>query len=158
MLVLLPSGAVERPEQAGAKPRSITMNWKLIIQLSLFGLAMGIGTVFLIPSNIEPLFWGVVFVISAYFIAKHCSERHFLHGFLVSMANSVWITAAHILLYDRYVANHPEEMAMMATMPLAGSPKLLMALMGPVFGIVSGLVLGLFALAASKFVLARKTS
>jgi hypothetical protein len=31
------------------------MNWKLIIQLSMFGLAMGIATVFVIPSNIEPV-------------------------------------------------------------------------------------------------------
>ena len=134
------------------------MNWKLIAQLSLFGLAMGIATVFVISSNIEPLFWGGIFVISAYFIAKHCADRLFLHGLLVSMANSVWITASHILLFDRYVANHPEEMAMMANMPLGNSPKLLMVFMGPIFGVVSGLVLGLFAVAAGKFVAARKTS
>jgi hypothetical protein len=34
-----------------------TMNWRLTFQLSLFGLAMGIGTVIIIPSNVEPLFW-----------------------------------------------------------------------------------------------------
>lgn len=32
------------------------MNWKLIVRLSLFGLAMGIATMFLIPSTIEPIF------------------------------------------------------------------------------------------------------
>lgn len=134
------------------------MNWKLIIRLSVFGLAMGIATVFVIPSNIEPLLWGGIFVISAYFIAKECADRLFLHGLLVSMANSVWITATHILLFDRYVANHPEEMAMMATLPLAGSPRLMTVLLGPIFGLVSGLVVGLFAVVAGKFVLARKTS
>jgi hypothetical protein len=41
------------------------MNWRLIAQLSLFGLAMGIATVFFIPSTIEPLFWLVIFGISA---------------------------------------------------------------------------------------------
>ena len=46
------------------------MNWKLIFQLSLFGLAMGVATVFLIPSTVEPLFWLVVFAISAYAIAQ----------------------------------------------------------------------------------------
>jgi hypothetical protein len=46
------------------------MNWKLIFQLSLFGLAMGIATVFVIPSNIEPAFWLVIFLICAYLIAK----------------------------------------------------------------------------------------
>ena len=33
------------------------MNWKLIVQLSLFGLAMGVATVFWVPSTIEPIFW-----------------------------------------------------------------------------------------------------
>jgi hypothetical protein len=128
------------------------MNWKWIIQLSLFGLLMGIATVLIIPSNIEPLFWGVIFVVSAYFISKNCLGRLFLHGFLVGIANSVWVTAIHLLWFDRYVASHPEEFAMMASFPTAGSPKLTVMLMGVVFGIVSGVVLGLFAVAASKFV------
>ena len=45
------------------------MNWKLIFQLSLFGLAMGIATVYLIPGRFEPLVWLVIFAISAYAIA-----------------------------------------------------------------------------------------
>ena len=61
------------------------MNWKLILQLSLFGLAMGLATVFLIPSKPD-------------------------------------------------------------------SPRLMMAMMGPVIGVVSGLVLGLFAFVAGKLV------
>ena len=131
------------------------MNWKLVIQLSGFGLAMGIATVFLIPSNIEPLFWLVIFVICAYIIATRCSGRYFWHGLVVSMVNSIWITASHILLFDRYIANHPQEAAMMTSMPLPGSPRLMMALMGPVIGVVSGLVLGLFAGVAGKLVAAR---
>ena len=82
------------------------VDWKLIFQLSLFGLAMGIATVFFIPSNIEPIFWVVTFVVCAY-IAKHLAARHFLHGLLLGLANSVWITASHILLFNRYIANHP---------------------------------------------------
>ena len=45
------------------------MNWALIARLSLFGLAMGVATVFLIPSTIEPLFWLVIFAICACIIA-----------------------------------------------------------------------------------------
>jgi uncharacterized membrane protein len=41
---------------------------------------------------------------------------------------------------------------MMATMPLPDSPRLMMLLTGPVVGIISGLILGLFAFVASKFV------
>ena len=49
------------------------MNWKLIIQLSLFGLATGVATVFVIPSTIEPLVWLVIFGICAYLIATRAS-------------------------------------------------------------------------------------
>ena len=131
------------------------MNWKLVIQLSLFGMAMGIATVFLIPSNIEPLFWLVIFAISAYIIATRCSGRYFVHGLLVSMVNSVWITASHVILFDRYIANHPQEAAMMTSMPLPDSPRLMMTLMGPAIGVVSGLVLGLFSVIAVRLTNAR---
>ena len=134
------------------------MNWRLIGQLSLFGLAMGIATVFLIPSNIEPLFWLGIFGISAYLIATRCSGSYFLHGILVGLANCVWVTASHILLFERYIANHAREAAMMTSMPLPNSPRLMMALIGPAIGLVSGLVLGLFAVVASKLIPARARS
>jgi uncharacterized membrane protein len=127
------------------------MNWTLIFRLSLFGLAMGISTVFLISSTMEPLFWLVIFVICAYIIARRCAVKFFLHGLLVSVVNSVWITASHLLLFDQYVARHQQEAAMMASAPF-GSPRLMMALTGPVIGVVSGLVLGLFAVVASRVV------
>jgi hypothetical protein len=126
------------------------VDWKLIFQLSLFGLAMGIATVFFIPSNIEPVFWVVIFAVCAYIIAKRLVARHFLHGLLLGLANSVWITASHILLFSRYIANHPREAAMMTSMPLPDSPRVMMALTGPIIGLVSGLVLGLFAQVGGK--------
>jgi hypothetical protein len=128
------------------------MNWKLIIQLSMFGLAMGIATVFVIPSNIEPLFWLVIFVICAFMIAARNSVKYFLHGLLVGIVNSVWITASHILMFDRYIANHAQEAAMMASMRLTASPKVMMAVMGPVIGVASGVVLGVFAVIAVRLV------
>ncbi|MSR22442.1 MAG: hypothetical protein EXR92_02685 [Gemmatimonadetes bacterium] len=45
------------------------MNWKLVLQLSLFGLVMAVATVFWIPSTVEPAFWLVIFGFSAYLIA-----------------------------------------------------------------------------------------
>ena len=126
------------------------MNWKLVLQLSLFGLAMGIATVFVIPSNIKPMFWLVIFIICGYIIARRAPGRYFLHGLMVSIVNSVWITSAHVLLFDSYVANHPREAEMMTRMPLA--PKVMMVVTGPVVGVVSGLVLGLFAVLARTIV------
>lgn len=133
------------------------MNWKLILQLSLFGLAMGIATVFVIPANVEPLFWLVILGITAYVIAKRCPSKRFQHGFLVGIANSVWVTGSHVLLFGYYIANHPKEAAMMTSMPLPDAPRLMMGFVGLAIGIVSGVVTGLFALLAAKLIRPRST-
>jgi hypothetical protein len=126
------------------------MNIKLILQLSVFGLAMAFATIYFIPSHWEPLFWLVIFIVSAWLIARECSGKYFLHGFLLSLANCVWITSAHIILFGTYLANHPDEAAMMVRTPAPFSPRVMMLTTGIVIGIFSGLVLGLFAFIASK--------
>ena len=128
------------------------MNWKLILQLSIFGLAMGLATVFLIPSNIEPVFWLAIFLFCAYEIARRRTGKPFLHGVLLGLTNSVWIAVAHILFFSQYIATHAREAEMMKSMPAPDSPRLMMAVTGPVIGLISGVVMGIFALVASKFV------
>ena len=130
------------------------MNWKLILQLSVFGLAMALGTVFFIPSSIEWVFWLAIFVLTAYLIARRAPGRPFLHGFMLALANCVWVTSAHVLLFSQYMATHASEAASMSAMPLAvaAHPRMMMAAIGPIVGVISGLVLGLFAWVASKFV------
>lgn len=128
------------------------MNWKLIIQLSLFGLAMAIATVFIIPTNIESIFWLAIFIVCAYLIAKKCSEKYFLNGLLVSLCNAVWITSAHFVFYNTYIAKHDQEAAIMTIMQISINPKLMMLITGPTIGILSGLFLGLFALIASRLI------
>ena len=128
------------------------LNWKLILQLSTFGMVMGVATIFWIPSTIEPVFWLVIFGICAYIIAKQSTGRYFLHGFLVSILNSIWITSAHVMLFHTYIANHPQEAEMMANMPMPDSPRLMMMITGPIIGVVSGLVLGLFVFVAGKII------
>lgn len=128
------------------------MNIKLIFQLSLFGLAMAIGTISLIPAVIEPLFWLVIFIICAYLIAKKCTGKYFLHGFLVSLVNSVWITGAHVIFIHAYFRQHLEQKDINIVIPLLNHPRLLMLITGPIVGVFSGLILGLFAVIASKLV------
>ena len=126
------------------------MNWKLILQLSLFGLAMGIATVFLVSPVVEPVLWLAIFIVCAIVIAKRLPNKHFLHGLCVGIANSVWITASHIIFFNTYIANHAREASMMNSTSV--SPKLMMAFTGPLVGIISGLVIGLFAFIAGKIV------
>ena len=128
------------------------MDWKLIFGLSLFGLAMAIATVFVVPSHVEPIFWLVIFLICAFLIARRRASGHFLHGLMVGLVNSVWVTGAHTLFFSAYIANHPKEAAMMTSMPVSGSPRLMMAITGPIIGVISGCILGLFAFVAGKLV------
>ena len=131
------------------------MNWKIIFQLSIFGLIMAFATVSLIPEKIEWVFWLVIFIFCAYVIAKVCPDKYFLYGFLVSMVNCVWITAAHILWYKTYSANHFDSVSKITNMlpaSLATHRRSSMAVVGPFFGVMFGIILGLFAFVASKIV------
>ena len=126
------------------------MHWKLVFGLSLFGLAIGAGSVSLIPPNAEPFCWLVAFLISAYAIARVSSDGHFLYGFLVGIVNSIWVTGAHVLFVATYLAQHTKEASMLAQMPVRYSPRLMMAVIGPIVGAISGVIIGLLALLAGK--------
>jgi|SRR6185312_5664635 hypothetical protein len=130
------------------------MNWKLIFSLSLFGLAMAFATITLIPSSTEPYAWLVIFLLCAWLIAKNAPGNFFWHGFLVSLVNCVWITAAHIIFSSTYLAHHPQEVAMYGKLngQFGTGPTTAMLFFGPIIGIISGLILGLFAFIASRFV------
>jgi hypothetical protein len=126
------------------------MNWKLLFTLSLMGLIMAGATISIIPTNIEPVFWLLTFLISAYFIAKNAPGKYFLHGFVLSLINCVWVTSAHIIFFSDYSMNHTQEMQMSAGMMWSDFPRRQMLIMGPLIGIASGLVQGLFAWLASR--------
>lgn len=130
--------------------RGVVMDWKLVVSLSGFGLAMALGTVFVIPSSIEPFFWLPIFIVCAVLIARKAPGKHFLHGFCTSLVNCFWITTAHVAFFDTYAAGHAEEMAASAGMPFP--PRVAMLLVGPIIGIVSGIVLGTFAFIAGKLI------
>jgi hypothetical protein len=130
------------------------MNWKIIFQLSIFGLIMAFATVSLIPEKVEPAFWVVIFIFCAYVIAKVCARLYFWNGFFVSMVNCIWITAVHIYFRQTYQSHHPDMASMGAHLPasLASHPRMAMAIMGPIFGAGFGIVLGIFSLIASQLV------
>jgi hypothetical protein len=124
------------------------MNWALVLKLSLFGLAMAFATVFFIPSSIEPLVWLAIFVVCAIVIARQSGGRNYLHGQMLGIVNSVWVTGAHVLFFDQYAAHHAAEVQAFASLPLP--PRVMMAFVGPIIGVISGAVIGLFAVVAAK--------
>ena len=132
------------------------MNWKLVLQLSMFGLAMAIGSVFVIPPGIETLCWPVIFILVAVLVARRAPGRYLLHGFFVGLTNWVWVSAAHIAFYDTYAARHAQEVAAMLSLPMPSLPpsavliiKAFRARSLPIPG-ASGVIIGLLSWMASK--------
>lgn len=130
------------------------MNWKLIFQLSFFGLIMAFGTVSLIPEKTEWIFWLVIFAFCAVVIARSAGGKYFLYGFALSIFNSIWITVVHTLFFNSYVSHHPDMSPANMGLPVyfASHPRLAMVLLALPFGIVFGVFQGLFAFIASKLV------
>jgi hypothetical protein len=130
------------------------MNWKLIYRLSILGLIMAFGTISLIPAHYEFIFWIIIFVFCAYVIAKRCSGGYFAHGFLTGVFNCFWISVIHFCFFQTYMAHHPDMATMNNSMPgwLQNHPRLLTTTSGLFIGMVSAVVLGLFAFVASRFV------
>jgi len=124
------------------------VNWLLILKLSLFGLVMAVATVFVIPASVEPFCWLAIFIVCAVVIARQRGGRPYLHGQMLGIVNSVWITAAHVIFFDRYVAKHQAELQAFASAPLP--PRAMMAIVGPIIGVISGVVIGLLAILAAR--------
>jgi hypothetical protein len=125
------------------------MSYRLILGLSLFGLAMGVATAFVIPPPIELYAWLAIFAVSGFAIAKRAPGRYVLHGLFVSVLDAVWVTAAHVALFDKYVVIHR---SIVAVATQHGSAPVMMAAGGAIAGVVGGLALGIFAWVSSKFV------
>jgi hypothetical protein len=128
------------------------MNWKLVLQLAVFGIAMGLGTVFVVPSNVEPILWLIVFLLSAYAIAKQCIMLRFLNGLLVGLLDSLLKTTIHMIFFSAYVARHAPEIAMISQMTRAVSPRQLILLSSPIWGLIYGTAIGLLTLLLALFI------
>src|SRR3990172_189528 len=128
------------------------INWKLVIGLSLLGLTIALLTTFgIITMQVEQIIWIVVLLLNSFLVAKMCNSGYFLNGFMISIANCVWITSIHVLLMDQYLANNPDYMTMLKDMWYSTRPRVMALWMGPLIGIVIGIVQGLLSLGISKF-------
>lgn len=126
------------------------MNLRLTLLLSLFGLAMAFATVSLIPEKVEFVFWIAIFIICAYIFAKAGTGKYFLHGFVLSLFNSVWVTLAHVMFFASYMSHHPGVAEM--TNKFGTHPRVCTILLALPSGIIFGMILGLFTYLASKMV------
>jgi len=131
------------------------MNWKLVLQLSLIGLAMALAGVFFIPANLEPVFWLAIYIFWAHAIASRCRFLRFFNGLALGLANSVWVTLADVVFLDRYLARHPRARDMIEMLHVAhvyGSQRQILWIAGLVTGVAIGCVVGVFTVIAGLMI------
>ncbi|MFI5134437.1 MAG: hypothetical protein ACHQD9_01160 [Chitinophagales bacterium] len=126
------------------------MNWKLIFTLSLVGIVMAFLDTFSHIGNAEPILWLVIFVFYGIIIVRHAPGNYFLHAFLVSVFNGVWIGIIHASFHNTYMTNNPDMVQMEQKMPLMGNLPMTMVVFGPIFGAVFVIINGLIAWIISK--------
>jgi hypothetical protein len=122
------------------------VNWKLILALSLFGVVVAFLSLLRL-GIFEFVIWLAIFVLYAVIIARRAAGKYFLHGFLISIVNSVWVTAVHEAFFSTYVRNNPQ---MVQGTPPGINPRIVMIVAGPIVGAVMGVIAGSLALIASK--------
>jgi hypothetical protein len=125
------------------------MNWKLILKLSIFGVAMGILHVvglFERVDEIEGVLWFLIFFLCIWFIVKYCTRFYFLHGFLTSVLMDIWVTLILIAFFQTYLENNPKAADFMVKgFPNPIAAELTWLLLIQLLAIIFGLFLGLFA-------------
>jgi hypothetical protein len=111
---------------------------------------MSFGTVYSIPFTIEPFCWAFIFIMSAFIIAKYCTEKYFLNGLAVSIVNAIWMTIVHLIFFTAYTTNHTTEMGIIEKLVMPDEPQIVMFFTGIISGATSGLILGALSYIAAN--------
>jgi hypothetical protein len=126
------------------------MNWKVIVALSGFGAAMGIASVFGLLRGNEALFWLIIGIVSAVWVARRVQHKYFIHGLIVGI---IWGLAASIIqvaFFQTYLINNPESAKQMKQVPGSLNSRFFILMLAPIIGVVTGLLLGALSWIAAK--------
>ena len=126
------------------------MNWKIIIGISLTGVLMGVGLVAGWIGGLEGEAWFLISIPCGVVIAKNVKTRRFLHGFLAGAIAGIIGAAIEVVFMPTYLANNPETARMFAETLGEFSPRMLMLILVPFVGLISGLVLGVISVLIAR--------
>ena len=121
------------------------MNWKLIFLLSLFGLAVGISSLFGL-GLFQIFIWPIILVTDICVIVICASGKYFLHAFLVAILTEAWITAI-----NAYYLFDMSRVGLIQILPYGIDPQLMNVIEGVVYGVIIGGVTGIIAFSAATF-------
>jgi lysylphosphatidylglycerol synthetase-like protein (DUF2156 family) len=126
------------------------MNWKIVLLLSLFGVVVGFAGVYGLSGPGELVLWIIVFLIYAIVIGKRLESDFFVHALMATILAGLWVGVIHAAFLGTYVAHNAELRAGRSMMPKSSHPRLMMVMVGPFIGAVTGVVAGLMAAVAGK--------
>ena len=128
------------------------MNWNLIVRLSFLGFIMGASTALGIPMMVTAILWLAFYGVCVVVIAKRCTHKYFLNGFMLSLVNIGWVTGFHVIFYKIYLTNNPAIELLYTLLPFSESPRLGMIFMAPILGSFFGLLVGFFSFLVAKVI------
>ena len=84
------------------------MKWKTILLLSLFGILMGLNSVFGIIKNVEWVLWLIIAIVSAYVLNKQTKNLLVTHAVITGLFMGILNAIVQSSLFDSYLVNNPE--------------------------------------------------
>jgi hypothetical protein len=125
------------------------MKWKTILLLSLFGILMGLNSVFGIIKNVEWILWIIIAIVSAYVLNRRTEKLLVTHAVVTGLFMGILNAIIQSSLFDSYLANNPE-IEGFKQWPITAEPQYFLLMAGPFLGIIYGLIIGLFGLIIKK--------
>lgn len=124
------------------------MNWSLVGLLSSLGLLMAALSTRGLTRGIEQYLWIILALFATLVLARNLGQRHFTHGLLVGIAWGLTNCLVQVAFFEVYARNNPDLAKQFAAAPQ--NPRLMFLMMGPLIGLVTGLVLGSMGWLAHK--------
>lgn len=118
------------------------MNWILIISLSLFGVMVGMLSIFGVTEGKEYWMLGIVLLVSSLVLGMKAPGKFFKHGFFTALISALLSSVLHYVFYDTYMANNASFAEQMSQVPDGFNMRIMMLVGGPFSGAISGVILG----------------
>jgi hypothetical protein len=130
------------------------IQWRLILFLSLFGVAMGAFSVMGFTGGAEPFLWPIIAIFCAIVIGTK-TNRTFANGLFTGLLVGGIAPLIQAVFFHTYISNNAAAAAQLKQLPPGLSPRLIFFIQVPLIGLISGMVLGLLSWIVGK-VVARK--
>jgi len=127
------------------------LNNKLIINLSLYGVLIGITSVMGFVYEQEWLLWLFGWLGVALIVSRKCREKYFLNSFLTGFMITFLSVLMKTALYDTYTENNPWFLQQLSDKKYDVNPRMYIISLGLITAVINGLVTGFLTLGLRKF-------